>query len=79
LHARYAPQTAFLHSSHAAEQYARGFTGARWAATDDNGDGLVFTIEIRGVQEAEWKLLKDRLREKYWSWDSTAFPDASGL
>jgi sugar lactone lactonase YvrE len=56
-------------------QYAKGFTGARWAATDDNGDGLIFTIEIRGTHETNWKLLKDKVREKYWSWDSTAFPD----
>ena len=56
-------------------QYAKGFTGARWAATDDNGDGLIFTVEIRGVHETNWKLLKDKVREKYWSWDSTAFPD----
>jgi len=56
-------------------QYAKGFTGARWAAADDNGDSLIFTVEIRGVHETNWKLLKDKVREKYWSWDSTAFPD----
>jgi len=32
-------------------------------------------VEIRGVNEAEWKLLKDKVTEKYLSWDSTAFPD----
>jgi len=56
-------------------QYTKGFVGARWAATDDNGDNLVFTVEIRGVSETKWQLLKDKVREKYWSWDSTAFPD----
>jgi hypothetical protein len=56
-------------------QYAKGFTGARWAASDDNGDSLIYTVEVRGVHETNWKLLKDKLREKYWSWDSTAFPD----
>src|ERR1039457_483213 len=56
-------------------QYAKGFTGARWAASDENGDSLIFTVEIRGVHETNWKLLKDKVREKYWSWDSTAFPD----
>ncbi len=55
--------------------YAKGFIGARWAAADDNGDSLVYTVEIRGVRETNWKLLKDKLREKFWSWDSTAFPD----
>jgi hypothetical protein len=56
-------------------QYAKGFIGARWAANDDNGDSLIFTAEIRGLQESNWKLLKDKLRDRYWSWDSTAFPD----
>jgi hypothetical protein len=56
-------------------QYAKGFTGARWAAADDNGDALIYTVEIRGVHETNWKLLKDKIREKYWSWDSTAFAD----
>jgi hypothetical protein len=55
--------------------YAKGFVGARWAASDENGDGLIFTVHIRGVKETGWKLLKDKVREKYLSWDSTAFPD----
>ena len=56
-------------------QYAKGWVGARWAASDPNGDPLVFTVEIKGVGETEWKLLKDKVNEKYISWDSTAFPD----
>lgn len=56
-------------------QYAKGFIGARWAAVDDNGDSLIHTVEIRGVQETQWKLLKDKVKDKYLSWDSTAFPD----
>ena len=32
-------------------------------------------MEIRGANEKEWKLLKDKIAEKYYSWDSTAFPD----
>ena len=55
--------------------YAKGYIGARWAASDENGDALLSSVYIRGVKETEWKLLKDKLREKYWSWDSTAFPD----
>jgi hypothetical protein len=58
-----------------AMQYAKGWVGARWAASDPNGDPLVFTVEIKGAAETEWKLLKDKLNEKYISWDSTAFPD----
>jgi sugar lactone lactonase YvrE len=56
-------------------QYAKGYVGVRWAAADPNGDPLIYTIEIRGANETEWKPLKDKLTEKYYSWDSTAFPD----
>ena len=56
-------------------QYAKGAIGARWVASDDNGDTLIYTVEIRGVNETAWKLLKDKVKEKYISWDSTAFPD----
>jgi hypothetical protein len=56
-------------------QFSKGAIGARWVAVDDNGDGLIYTVEIRGAAETEWKLLKDKVREKDISWDSTAFPD----
>ena len=55
--------------------YAKGFIGARWLAHDENGDSLVYKVEIRGSGESEWKLLKDKIRDKEYSWDSTAFPD----
>jgi sugar lactone lactonase YvrE len=55
--------------------YAKGQIGARWTASDENGDTLIYTVHIRGVKETAWKLLKDKVREKYLSWDSTAFPD----
>jgi hypothetical protein len=58
-----------------AMQYAKGFLSVRWTASDPNSDSLVYTIEIRGVNENEWKPLKDKVTEKYYSWDSTAFPD----
>jgi sugar lactone lactonase YvrE len=55
--------------------YAKGQIGARWLASDDNGDTLQFKIEIRGENETVWKPLHGDLRERYYSWDSTAFPD----
>jgi hypothetical protein len=55
--------------------YAKGFVGARWLAHDDNSDTLVYKVEIRGVNETQWKLLRDKVQEKFISWDSTAFPD----
>jgi hypothetical protein len=58
-----------------AMQLAKGWLGARWLALDPNGDSMIYTVEIRGAAENEWKPLKDKLTEKYCSWDSTAFPD----
>ena len=58
-----------------AMQFAKGYMGARWLASDPNGDAMVYTVEIRGVNETEWKPLKEKLTEKYFSWDATAFPD----
>jgi hypothetical protein len=56
-------------------QYARGFLGARWLARDDNGDDLAARVEIRGRNETQWKLLKEKVREKHISWDTAPFPD----
>jgi hypothetical protein len=56
-------------------QFAKGYLGARWVAMDPNGDNMLYRVEIRGAGETEWKLLKDKVAEKYLSWDSTSFPD----
>ena len=55
--------------------WAKGWAGVRWLASDENGDTLLFKVEIRGVNETTWKLVRDKVRERYLSWDSTAFPD----
>ncbi|MGH9657162.1 MAG: hypothetical protein ACRD96_01390, partial [Bryobacteraceae bacterium] len=44
-------------------------------ASDDNSDSLSFTLHIRGAGESEWKLLREKIRERWLSWDSTAYPD----
>jgi sugar lactone lactonase YvrE len=56
-------------------QYEKGQTGVRWAASDPNDDELIFKVEIRGVGETAWKLVKDKVKEKRLSWDSTAYAD----
>ena len=55
--------------------YSKGTIGARWAATDENGDPLIYRVEVRGIGEPNWLPLKDKVREKYTDIDSTAFPD----
>jgi sugar lactone lactonase YvrE len=55
--------------------YSKGAIGARWLVNDENGDTLQFKLEIRGETETTWKPLRDNLRERFYGWDSTAFPD----
>ena len=72
---RSAPVTLSSDSSSATLNYAKGYIGARWKANDENGDTLQFKIEIRGIAETEWKLLRDKTKDRFVSYDSTAFPD----
>jgi sugar lactone lactonase YvrE len=58
-----------------AMNWAKGYLGVRWLADDENRDSLLFKVEIRGASETTWKLIRDKVRERYLSWDSTAFPD----
>ena len=55
--------------------FEHGAIGARWKAADPNGDPLEATVEIRGRDEKEWKLLKSGLKESKYSFDSTSWPD----
>jgi hypothetical protein len=48
---------------------------ARWAAHDDNGDDLTFALYLRGDGEKVWRLLKDGVTEKAYSFDQTLLPD----
>jgi len=56
-------------------QYAKGHAGARWRAEDSNDDDLIYKVEIRGVGERDWKLLKDKLEQSGYTFDSRAFAD----
>jgi len=48
---------------------------ARWTAHDDNDDDLVYSVYYRGDNETRWKLLKDKIGDKYFTWDAGLFPD----
>jgi sugar lactone lactonase YvrE len=50
---------------------------ARWLAHDDNGDDLTFAIWYRGVGETNWRLLKDQIRDHYYSFDASLLPDGN--
>jgi hypothetical protein len=50
---------------------------ARWQAHDDNGDEMVFAVWYRGLGEKNWRLLKDKISDRYLSFDSSLLPDGS--
>ena len=53
----------------------RDYIALRWSAHDDNDDDLVYSIYYRGDNETDWKLLKDNITDKFYSWDSSLLPD----
>jgi len=58
-------------------QKDKGAVTVRWAAHDDNGDDLVFSVWYRGLGEKNWRLLKDKIAEKYLSFDAALLPDGN--
>jgi sugar lactone lactonase YvrE len=55
--------------------YAKGFLGVRWSASDENGDTLTYSVEIRGSKEHSWKMLRSKADQKYFTFDSTTLAD----
>jgi hypothetical protein len=47
----------------------------RWAAHDDNGDELTFSLFYRGEGEQIWQFLRDHIAERFYSFDSSQLPD----
>jgi len=53
----------------------RDSIGIRWLAHDDNDDQLVFSVYYRADGESRWLLLKDDITDRYYTFDSSLFPD----
>ena len=53
----------------------RGYIAVRWSAHDENDDNLVYSVYYRGDNEANWKLLKSGLSDKFYSFESGLLPD----
>ncbi len=53
----------------------RSAVTVRWSAHDDNGDDLIFDVYVRGDDEKNWRLLKARVTERFYSFDSIRIPD----
>ncbi|MDE3104406.1 MAG: hypothetical protein KGK08_04445 [Acidobacteriota bacterium] len=58
-----------------AAQRDRTATTVRWQAHDDSGDALQFSVWYRGTGETNWRLLKDKISDRFYSFDSTTLPD----
>jgi hypothetical protein len=55
----------------------KGYESVIWSARDDNDDDLVFTLYYRGEGEKNWRLLKDKITQHYYSWDTSTMPDGA--
>ena len=55
----------------------RGYESVLWSAHDDNDDDLVYTVYYRGEGEQNWRLLKGKITQKFYSWDTTTMPDGA--
>jgi hypothetical protein len=55
----------------------KAYQSVVWSAHDDNDDDLIYRVYYRGENEKNWKLLKDKLEQKFYSWDTTSMPDGA--
>jgi len=53
----------------------RGWVAARWSAKDENDDEMTYSVYYRGDGERSWKLLKDKVEDKFYSWETGLLPD----
>jgi hypothetical protein len=49
--------------------------GVKWSVHDDNDDEMIYSIYYRGDGETRWMLLKDKLSDKFYSFDASLLPD----
>jgi hypothetical protein len=52
-----------------------GSVAVRWSARDDNDDDLLYSLYYRGDGETNWKLLQDKITDKFYSFDRDLLPD----
>ncbi len=46
-----------------------------WQADDPNGDQLIYSLYLKGTDEREWHLLKDKIHQSSYTLDPTALAD----
>ncbi len=55
----------------------KGFQSVIWSADDANDDDLIYSVYYHGENDKDWKLLKDKIEQKFYSWDTTSMPDGA--
>jgi len=55
----------------------RGYQSVLWGAHDDNDDDLTYSVFYREEGEQNWHLLKDKISQKFYSWDTSTMPDSA--
>ena len=53
----------------------KGYRSAIWLAHDDNDDDLVYAVYFRSEGDTAWRLLKDKLNQRFYTWDTGTMPD----
>ncbi len=62
-------------AANATLQYSKGYLTVRWSASDPNGDPLIYKVEIKRKSDSLWRVLKEKLQDRYYAFDTSAFPD----
>ena len=57
------------------KMYQRGLRTFSWQAEDPNGDPLLYDVEYRAVGDERWRLLRARLDEPVFAWDTATVPN----
>lgn len=55
--------------------FQRGAVSLQWQAEDRNGDELEYAVYYRAVSETNYRLLKDELKDNFYTIDSAALAD----
>jgi hypothetical protein len=57
------------------KSFQKGAQSLGWQARDENGDRLIYRVEIRAVGETAWRELAKDYAGTVYTWDSQALPD----
>jgi len=55
----------------------KGYQSVVWTVHDENDDEMRYAVYFRGENEREWKLFKENLEQKFYSWDTATLPDGA--